>query len=65
MAKCKVKEEAVAACSLIFANRRNLATLTVADPVANQEEINDLVEANCELTETVFTFQKDAFDYLL
>ena len=51
----KVTEEAVAARALILANRRNIATLTVADPVVNQEEIDNLVEANCELDETVCT----------
>ena len=38
-------------------------TLTVADPAANQVEIENLMDVNCELTETVCTFQKDAFDY--
>ena len=44
--------------SLIITNRRNIVTLTVADPVANQEQIDNLVEANRELTETVYTLQK-------
>jgi hypothetical protein len=63
MADCKVKDQAVAARTLILANRQDITTLTVEDPVANQEEINNLVEANRELTETVRTLQKDAFDY--
>ena len=32
-------------------------------PAANQAEIENLVEANRELTEIVCTLQKDAFDY--
>ena len=62
-ADCKVKEEAVAAPFLILANRQDIATLTMVDPVTNKEEINDLVEANRELAETVCTLQKDVFDY--
>jgi hypothetical protein len=58
LADCKVKEEAVVARSLPLANRRDIATLTVDDLVANQEEINNLVEANRELAETVCTLQK-------
>jgi hypothetical protein len=58
MADCKVKEEGVAARSLVLANRCNIATLTVEDPQAHQEEIINLVEANHELTETVRTLQK-------
>ena len=58
-----MKEEQVAACSLLLANRRNIAALTVADPAANQVKIKNLVEANRELTETVRALQKDAFNY--
>ena len=36
MINCKMKEEVVAACSLIHANRLDDTTLTVAGPVANQ-----------------------------
>ena len=36
---------------------------TVADPAANRVQIDNLVEANRELTETVRTLQKDAVDY--
>ena len=50
-----MKEETVAARSLILANRHTVTTLTVADPVTNQEEIDNLVEVNDELAETVYT----------
>ena len=55
LAGCKVREEAVAARSLIIANRRENASLTVADSQANQAEIENLVDANRELSETVCT----------
>ena len=48
----------VVAHSLILTNLHNIAIMTVADPVANQEEINNLAEANREVTETVCTLQK-------
>ena len=35
----------------------------MADPAANVAEIENRVEAICELAETVCTLQKDAFDY--
>ena len=60
---CKVKEETVAAHSLILTNLPEFVTLTVADQAANQVDIENLVEANRELAETVCTLQKDAFDY--
>ena len=63
LADCKVKEEAVAYHSLILANRREITTLTVADLVANQVDIENLVDTNRELTEIVHTFQKYAFNY--
>ena len=37
--------------------------LTVADPVLNQAEIENLMEANREVSETVCTLQKDTVDY--
>ena len=43
--------------------RRKIAALTVADPGANQGEIDNLVEANRELAERICTLQKDTFDY--
>ena len=46
-----------------MANRREIANLTVADPVANQVKIDNLVEANCKVQDTVRTLQKDTFDY--
>ena len=57
-----MKAETVAACSFLLANWRKNATLTVADP-ANQVKIENLVDANHELTETVFTLHKDVFNY--
>ena len=63
MADCKVKEETVAARSILLVNRRQIAALTVADPLANQVQIENLNEANRELKETIHTLQKDAFDY--
>ena len=63
LADCKVKEETVAARSLILVNWRRIATLAVAYPAANQVDIENLMEANRELTETVRTLQTDAFDY--
>ena len=60
LADCKVKEEVVVARSLIIANRRKIASLTVADPAANQAEIENLVNANRELTETVRTLQNSS-----
>ena len=63
LADCKVKEETVAARSLLHANRREIETLTVADLAANQVQIKNLVETNRELKETVCTLQKYAFDY--
>ena len=63
LADCKVKEEAVAARSILIANRRQIESLTVADAVANQVQIENLKEANRELKETIRTLQKDAFDY--
>ena len=39
LADCKVKEEAVAARSLLLSNRREIVALTVADPAVNQVEI--------------------------
>ena len=63
LADCKVKEETIVAHSLILANRRKIVTLTVANPVANQVDTENLVEANYELTETVCTLQKDALTY--
>ena len=58
-----MKEEAAAARSLLLANWHKMAALTVAEPAANQVEIENLVDANRELTETVFTLEKVAFDY--
>ena len=58
-----MKEEAVAAHFLLLANWHEIAALTVADPTANQVEIENLVDANRELTETVCTLQKDVVDY--
>jgi hypothetical protein len=63
MADCKVKEQAVAARAQLAANRVEIAALTTDDASANQEEINNLVEANRELAESVRTLIKDAFDY--
>jgi hypothetical protein len=63
LADCKVKEQTAAARSLIQANRLDITALTLEDALGNQEEINNLVEANRELTETVRTLIKDAFDY--
>ena len=63
LADCKVKEEAVAARSILLANRRQIDTLTVADAVANQVRIENLNEANRGLKETICTLQKDAFGY--
>jgi hypothetical protein len=63
MADCKVQEQAVAARALLTANRVEIAALTLADALGNQEEINNLVEANRELAESVRTLIKDAFDY--
>ena len=60
LADCKVKEEAVVARSLPLANRRKIATLTVADPAENQVDIENLVDTNCELTETVRTLQNSS-----
>ena len=63
LADCKVKEEAAVARYLPLANWRKLAALTVENPVANQVEIENLVDANHELTKTVCTLQIDVFDY--
>ena len=63
LADCKVKDEAVAARFLILANWRDIATLTVANSVTNHKEINNLVEAGCELNDTVCTSQKNVFYY--
>ena len=63
LADCKLKSEAVAARSILLANRRKIETLTVADPVANQVHIENLNKANRELKETIHSLQKDAFDY--
>ena len=53
----------VAARSSLLVNRRQIETLTVADAVANQVQIENLNEANCELKETICTLQKGVFDY--
>ena len=58
-----MKGEAVAVRSLILANRRKIAALTMTGPQANQEEIENLVDTNRELAETVHTLQTDAFGY--
>ena len=58
-----VEAEAVVAHALIVENRRKIVDLTVADPVAKQTQIDDLVTANHKLAPTVCTLQKDAFDY--
>ena len=58
----KVKEEGVAARSLLIENWPEINTLIVADPVANRVRIENLVEANRELKDTVCTLQKDTFD---
>ena len=60
-----MKEEAVASRSLILTNRRKILALAVADPAAIQVEIDNLVEANCELVlaEMIWTLQREAFDY--
>ena len=53
----------VASRSLIITNRHKIVALTVADPVLNQAEIENLMEANREVSETVCTLQKDTVDY--
>ena len=60
-----MKEETVATRSIICANRREreLETLTVADPAADQVQIENLVEANREWKETVHTLQKYPFNF--
>ena len=63
IADCKVKERAVAARALITSNRQEIAHLTEQDAAANQDRIENLVDANKELNETVRTLVKDAFDY--
>jgi len=60
---CKLKEEVVAARSILIANRRVINNLTVADLVANRVQIENLLEANRELKDTICTLQKDAFDF--
>ena len=52
---CKVKEEEVAACSILIANRREIENLALAHPVANRVQIENLLEATCELKETIRT----------
>ena len=64
MADCKVKKEAVVAQSLMLTNWRKILALIVADPATNRVEIDNRIEANCELAETVCTLQIDAFYYL-
>ena len=56
-----MEAEAVAARALISRNRLKVADLTMADPVANQTQIDDLVMATCKLSDTISTLQKDAF----
>ena len=58
-----MKEETVAARSLLITNQRKIETLTLADPAVNQVQIENLVEANRELKETIHTLQKDAFNF--
>ena len=59
-----VEDEAVAACTLMVENRRTSTDLTLVEPATNQAQIEDLVTANHEPTDTVCTLQKDMFDYL-
>jgi hypothetical protein len=59
-----VKEEVVTARSLVISNQRKVVDLTVAGPETDQVEIDNLVEANCELQDMVHTLQKDVF-YIL
>ena len=58
-----MEAEVVASRSSVIANRRGIASLTVDDPQANLEEIENLVDANRELAETVHPLQQDTFDY--
>ena len=55
VSNCQVKKEVVAARSLILAKGRKIVTLTVANWAANKVEIDNLVEINRELAETVRT----------
>ena len=64
MSYCQMKEEAMTGGSLIIPNRHKIAVLNVSDPQANLVEIDNLVETNCKLQDTVRTLQKDVFDYL-
>ena len=63
LADCKVKEEVVVARSILIVNRREIENLTVADPVANWVQIENLFEANRELKDTICTLLKDAFNF--
>ena len=54
MSNVSVEAEAVAARALITENRRNILDLTM-DLVANQAQIEDLVKANCKLSDMVYT----------
>ena len=58
-----VTVSAIVARSLLISNRHKFAALAVAGLAANQVEIGNLVDAKRELTETVLTLQKDAFEY--
>ena len=58
LAGCKVKEETVAARSLIPEIGQDIVSLTVADQAANQDNIDNLEESNCELDETVCPLKK-------
>jgi hypothetical protein len=64
MTNCKLKQQEVEARSLMIKNRREIASLNVAGPAANQVQIENLVEANRELQDTVRTLKNEAFDYL-
>ena len=63
MADVSVEAEVVTACLIIAENRCETADLTVVDPVANQVQVENLLNANHELVEMVRTLQKDVFGY--
>ena len=60
LADCKLKEEAVAAGSIISAIWQRISTLTAADPSEYQVEIENLVEVDHELTKKRIRLLREA-----